>query len=159
LLHSLFGAGRRGTAGRRREAGFTLIEVMIAVVVVAILASIAVPSYQDYARRGQLPEAFSALADYRVKMEQYYQDNRNYGSDSCADGVPSWASFADGKRFTFACVLLDDGQGYRVTATGKDGGATAGHVYTIDHNNLQRTATFKGAESGKSCWLSRGSEC
>ena len=65
---------------RLPASGFTLIEVMITVAIVAILGSIALPAYFDYVRRGQLPEAFSNLADYRVKMEQYYQDNRNYGT-------------------------------------------------------------------------------
>ena len=77
-----------------RAAGFTLIEVMIVVAIVAILTAIALPSYKDYIRRGRLPEAFNALADYRTKMEQYYQDNRNYGSaaSKCADSTTasSW---------------------------------------------------------------------
>ena len=60
--------------------GFTLIELMIVIAVVAILAAVALPAYGDYLRRGQLPEAFTNLADLRVKMEQYYQDNRSYGA-------------------------------------------------------------------------------
>lgn len=58
---------------------------MVAVAIVAILAGTALPAYTDYVRRGQLPDAFSALADYRVKMEQYYQDRRNYGTAACTD--------------------------------------------------------------------------
>ena len=50
--------------------GFTLIEVMIVVAIVAILATIAMPSYRDYLRRGQVPEAMTYLSDYRVKLEQ-----------------------------------------------------------------------------------------
>lgn len=144
-----------------RARGFTLIEVMITVAIVAILAGVALPAYREYVRRGQLPEAFAALSDFRVKMEQYYQDNRNYGVNACAGGAagPSWAAFAAGKRFTFGCVVLDGGQGYRVTATGASGSATEGQVYTIDHNNIQQTTKFKGAGVSKACWLSRGNEC
>lgn len=134
---------------------------MITVAIVAILAAVALPSYRDYVRRGQLPEAFAGLADFRVKMEQYYQDNRNYGTDACGGGAagPKWAAFADGKHFGFSCEVLDGGQGYRVTATGLSGAAAEGHVYTIDHNNTQATTKFKGDAVSKSCWLSRGSEC
>jgi len=145
---------------RQPSRGFTLVEVMIVVAIVGILAAVALPAYQDYVRRSQLPEATSALADYRVKMEQYYQDNRNYGGGGCADGTnaPAWAAFSAAKHFTFACVTSSAGQGYTITATGASGQA-GGHVYTIDHNNNQRTTTFKGASVTKDCWLIKGDEC
>jgi type IV pilus assembly protein PilE len=136
---------------------------MVAVAIVGILAGVALPAYSDYVRRGQLPEAFSGLADFRIKMEQYYQDYRNYGSSACADvsSGPSWANFAPAgaKNFTFACTLLSSGQGYRLSASGKTGVAAAGHVYTLDQSNAQATTSFKGATVSKACWLSRGTEC
>ncbi len=146
------------------QRGFTLIEVMIVVAIVGILAAVAIPAYSDYVRRGSLPEAFSQMSDYRIKMEQYYQDNRNYGTNACADGAaaPSWKGFAPNgaKNFSYGCAVSDGGQGYTVTATGKTGTVSVGHVYTINHANLQATTTFKGsAVSGKNCWLVKGSEC
>jgi type IV pilus assembly protein PilE len=150
-------------ARRGWQAGFTLIELMVTVAIVAILAAVALPAYSDYVRRGELPEAFSALSDYRVKMEQYYQDNRNYGGSACADVAsgPAWATFtpADAKHFAYSCTLLNSGQGYKVTATGISGGATAGHTYTIDQSNNQATTVFKGASVSKTCWLAKGGEC
>lgn len=144
--------------------GFTLIEVMITVALIGILAAVALPSYKDYVRRGSLPEAFSQLADYRVKMEQFYQDNRLYGTSACADGTasPSWSGFAPtgAKNFTYACALSSSGQGYTITATGKTATTSEGHVYTINHSNLQTTTTFKGAAvTGKNCWLVKSTSC
>ena len=144
--------------------GFTLIELMITVAVVAILAAIALPSYRDYVRRGQVPEAFTYLSDYRIKLEQYFQDNKNYGTangGACANGAnaPSWANFAStsAKFFSFSCVVT--ATGYTLTATGIAGMAV-GHVYTLDDTNLQTTTQFKGdAVTGKNCWLIKGSEC
>ena len=62
----------------QRQAGFTLIELMITMVVLAILAAIAIPSYTDYILRGKIPEATSNLQAAKTKMEQYFQDNRSY---------------------------------------------------------------------------------
>ena len=145
--------------------GFTLIEVMIVVAIVAILAGVALPSYFDYVRRGQLPEAQAALSDFRVKMEQYYQDNRDYGGANCADsGPPSWSAgngtlnYGAAQFFTYSCTLSGGGQGYTVLATGANGRAV-GHNYTINHNNARVTTKFKAAALTKSCWLVKGSEC
>jgi type IV pilus assembly protein PilE len=143
--------------------GFTLIEVMIVVAIIAILAGVALPSYQDYVRRGQLPEAFGRLSDYRVKMEQYYLDNRNYGTAQCATGArtPEWASFTATEHFTYACGVTGGGQGYLVTAQAK-GGVVAGHTYTQSHlqtNNGRGTTSFKGQSVSKNCFLIKGSEC
>ncbi|HAF00275.1 MAG TPA: pilus assembly protein PilE, partial [Methylophilaceae bacterium] len=60
------------------QKGFTLLELMIVVAIVGILASIAIPAYQDYVKKGKAAEAPGALADLRVKMEQCFQDNRDY---------------------------------------------------------------------------------
>jgi type IV pilus assembly protein PilE len=134
--------------------GFTLVELMIVVAIIGILAAVALPAYTDYVRRSQLPEATSTLATYRIKLEQYYQDNRNYGTaDACAGGTLA----ASVGRFSYACRT--DGQTYTLTATGASGRAV-GHVYTLTPDNRQGTSTFKGESvSGKSCWLIKGDEC
>ncbi|WP_315653029.1 type IV pilin protein [Roseateles aquae] len=144
----------------RQQAGFTLVELMIAVAIVGILTAVALPSYRDYVRRGQLPEGVAALADFRIKLEQYYQDNRKYGTTTCADGTnaPAWGSFSATSYFTYSCTLSSSGQGYLLTATGAKGQAS-GHIYTLDHNNSKATTEFKGATSSKTCWLLRGDEC
>jgi len=161
-------AAAQPTAGSSpSEAGFTLIEAMIVCSLIAILAAIAIPSYADYLRRGQLKEAFNGLSDYQVKLEQYYQDNKNYGASggtTCANGAnaPSWNTFVPSglRYFTFSCALNGgaDNQGYTLTATGSTAAAT-GHVYTVTNGNVRQTTRFKGVAVTKSCWLVRGDEC
>ncbi len=147
---------------RRLTRGFTLIELMVTVAIVAILSSVAIPSYTDYLRRGKLPEAFSSLSDYRVKMEQYYQDNRNYGTAACADtGPPSWSVWPNTvKYFQFDCARTLGGQGYTITATSTVALGSA-HTYTVNQANLQTTTAFKGSTyAGKNCWLTKSdTEC
>ncbi|TFZ08724.1 type 4 fimbrial biosynthesis protein [Ramlibacter humi] len=144
---------------------------MITVAIIAILAAVALPAYNDYIRRGALTEGFNYLSDYRVKLEQYFQDYRNYGTSNgglCANGTsaPNWNNFAPTGRkyFDFSCVATGTAaagpNAYTLTATGKTGTAAAGHVYTLTEANVQSTTSFKGATvTGKQCWLVKGSEC
>jgi len=125
----------------RLARGFTLIELLIVVVVISVLASIAYPSYTDYVRRGQLQEAFANHSDYRVRMEQFYQDNRTYANA----GNCGAAAFPAGnvKYFSYACALdttggAPAGQSYTMTATGTSGGVT-GYIYTINEKNVRAT--------------------
>lgn len=146
------------TVPRKRRGGFTLMELMVAVAVVAVLAAIAYPSYTQYVRRGKIVEALGELATLRVKLEQYYQDHRDYGSTAGACGVamPSEPSFG------FACNWGSGGtsQSYLVTATGLASAGMSGYVYTIDHNNTQQTVQFEGATVNAACWLKkRGESC
>ena len=152
---------------RLKAKGFTLIEVMIVVAIIGILASVAYPSYTDYVRRGQVTEAFTQLSTWRTKMEQYYQDNRQYGTNgaNCADvAPPAWAAsapvlaYTGSQFFTFTCAVTNAGQGYTLTATGSAGRAQ-GHVYTLTHANQRGTTQFKGSAVTATCWLTKGDEC
>jgi len=136
-----------------RSFGFTLIEVMVTVAVVAILAAIAIPSYSQYIMRANIIEAIAGLSDMRVKMEQYFQDQRNYSGGGgitppCQAG--SVAPLPTAKYFTFACTNLG-ATTYTVTATGKAGTNMAGFAYTIDQAGT-KTSTLP-VSSG---WIDQG---
>lgn len=55
-----------------RQAGFTLIELMIVVFIIAILVAIAIPSYLRYASRAQISESFTQATPVRRLVEEYY---------------------------------------------------------------------------------------
>lgn len=67
-----------------RSGGFTLIELMITVAIIAILAAVAYPSYQEYFRRANRVEAQSFLMDLAQRQQQFLMDARRYAS-SVAD--------------------------------------------------------------------------
>ena len=130
--------------------GFTLIELMVVVVIIGILASVAVPGYQDYVMRGRLAEATSALSDGRIKMEQFFQDNRTY----VGGPVPGATT-----HFTYAASPAPTATTYTLTATGI--GGAAGFVFTINENNAKSTTGVpSGWTAAANCWVvKRGGEC
>lgn len=134
----VIGIRNMGIRAVTRNFGFTLLEVMVAMAIVAILAAIAMPSYQDYVRRGQLSEATSNLANLRVLMEQFYQDSRSYanGAGNCLAPAPTGPA---ARYFTYGCVSPAGGQSFTWTATGIAGSLTAGFSYTINEQNARAT--------------------
>lgn len=67
--------------------GVTLIELMIAVVIIAILAAVALPSYQDHVRRSNRAVAKAILHENAQFMEQFYTANNQYDATVGADGI------------------------------------------------------------------------
>jgi type IV pilus assembly protein PilE len=135
-----------------KSSGFTLIELMIVVAIVAILATIGLPIYNDYVTRSRFTEAQAALAAGRVQAEQFFQDNRTYVGMPCPQNTNFW---------TYACnAVAGPPSTYTITATGQ--GALAGFVFTIDENNNRRTT---GTQTGWgtapiNCWIVRkGGQC
>lgn len=142
----------------RQQRGFTLIEVMVVVAIVAILAGIALPSYTDYVKRGKIQEATTNLLTMRTKLEQYYQDNRRYDG-ACAAGTVAPLP-ADQKHFSIACTFAaTPSQTYTVTATGVND--MTGFVYTINQANARvTTAVPAGWTANSSCWVTKkGGTC
>jgi len=146
-------------AGNGRFTGFTLIEVMITVAIVAILAAVALPNYLDYLTRSKLVEAKSGLADMRTRLEQYFLDNRAYPTECIAPaagpaGTGKIYLPAAAKFFAFACNNLTAST-YTVTATGI--GGMASFQFTIDQANTRTTTNLPSnwAGKGSACWVSR----
>ena len=146
------------TPPKRKARGFTLIELMITVAVVGVLAAIAYPSYTEYIRRGKIVEATGDLSTLRVRLEQYYQDNRDYGSTAATCGnamaMPTTPSF----MFTCAWGAGGTSQSFLATATGKATAGMSGFVFTVNESNLQRTTQFDGSAVAANCWMKRGSD-
>jgi type IV pilus assembly protein PilE len=143
--------------GARTGRGFTLIELMIVVVIVAILAAIALPSYTDYVMRGRIPDATSNLAAKRVQMEQYFQDNHTYlGAAFVPDLTTS--QYFDFTYFVAPTAALPNV--YTIQAAGK--GAMANFNYQIDQSNTRVTASLPAGWTypAVNCWaVNKGGGC
>lgn len=132
----------------KAQRGFTLIELMVVVAIIGILASIAMPSYSDYVKRGKAAEATSTLANLRVQIEQYYQDNRTYVGFACNPTQ---------KYFTYSCTT-QTATAYTLNAAGKASEDMGSFEFTVNQANA-RTSKFDGTV-GATCWLtSKGGSC
>jgi|APLak6261673822_1056097.scaffolds.fasta_scaffold06020_2 type IV pilus assembly protein PilE len=144
------------TLNTKLQEGFSLIELIVTVTIIGILASIAIPSYTEHVRQGKIAEATSSLADFRIRIEQYFQDTRTY--DGYADNLctPTNGSPIPAKYFTYSCVA--NATTFRITATGAANQDLDNFVYTIDQNN-NKTSKYDGVE-GVNCWITkRGGSC
>ncbi len=68
----------RQPAGKTSRRGFTLIELMITVAIIAILAAIAMPSYQDYVRKSRRADAQAFMSDVVARQQHFLLDRRAY---------------------------------------------------------------------------------
>lgn len=132
------------------QRGFTLIEVMIVVAIVAILSAIALPAYNDYIKRSQIVDGLAPLADMGSKMEQYFQDNRKY-TGACSSGTVAPLP-ANTARFDYTCSPA--GTTFTITATGK--GPMAGFIFTLNESGVRATTGAPaGWTAGSNCWSTR----
>ena len=154
------------------QRGFTLIELMIAVAVVGILASVAYPAYTEQIARGRRVDAQATLMAASQWMERFYSENYRYDQNSAGTLVTDVTQF--GARFT---TSSPPGQGaavyditvatptrseFTITATRKTGTNMANDKcgdFTIDHFGRRSLVNWDTAKVGSTksaaipaCW-------
>lgn len=140
---------------RTKQRGVTLIELMTVIVVLAILASIAVPSYRRYLIRAQRAEATTALLQLQAAQEKFYLQNNTYTDDITTAPPAGLGLLAVTERgFYDIDVTLDGGgQTYEATATPVAG---AGQSDDTQCTSFSVTDTGKRDAAGSGglehCW-------
>lgn len=131
------------TRNMKRKQGFTIIELMIVLVIVAILLALAYPSYIDYVRKGKRGDAQQALMNWAVNQEIWRSNNPTYAStaqlpvanldnyDLSTDGVPTATSY----------VLQAQATGDQLNDEARNGTSCA--LLTLNEN---------GAKGPPECW-------
>lgn len=141
-----------------RHRGVTLVELLMVIVIIAILSSIAVPTYRSYVLRAQRTEATATLLRVQAAEEKFFAQNNIYAEDLTGAppaglGIP--AITASG-YYDLRAELLEEGSGYRIVASPRPGGGQYDddkcREFTIDHNGLKAAKDENGRDNTRECW-------
>jgi type IV pilus assembly protein PilE len=141
---------RIGTA----QGGFTLMEVVIAMVIIAVLTAIAIPNYTAYVARGNRAEARANLLEAANWLERWRTERGRYDDPANANNPPPgfpWAQIPRTGTAKYTVAIVAAPAAYTITATAT--GTMAGDPCTtlsIDQTG-QRTFTG-GSGSQEICW-------
>ncbi|MBS0366592.1 MAG: type IV pilin protein [Proteobacteria bacterium] len=143
----------------KRQAGFTLVELMIVVVIASILLGIAVPAYQRYSMKARRTEARTALLDLAAREERYFSTNNTYTQTAAQLGYSGAFPQNVGSGYYSVSIgpgaaPLTIGNSYVITATAvaPQTGDTSCITFTVDQTGLQSSADAGGANTAGTCW-------
>jgi len=122
----------------KTRKGFTLIELIVAVAIIGILATIAIPSYRDYVIRGHRRAAQAAMMDIATRQQQFFVANRIYAGSVATLGYTLPTEVAQNYTAATAAVAGPP-PGFTITFTPQRGQAGDGTL-TLNSNGVKGPA-------------------
>ena len=127
------------------QKGFTLIELMIVVAIIAILAAIAIPAYQDYVIRAQVTEGMSLADGSKTALAEFYSNYGHFPLNNTSAGLASAGSIS-GNYVTGVNVATHVGQ-ITVTYGNKANSAITGDVLVLSATTNKGSTQFSCANT------------
>ncbi|PKF61306.1 prepilin-type cleavage/methylation domain-containing protein [Psychromonas sp. psych-6C06] len=135
-----------------KNRGFTLIELLVTVIIIAVLSSIAYPSYISYVQKARRTEAQSALIDLANRQEMYYLDHRSYATNLDTDlGMGAHPFITDNGYYSIQpSGSVSAAVGFTLTATAIDTQAADSDCATLSITHDQDKQATNA--NGTNCW-------
>ncbi len=134
------------------QHGFTLIEVMIVTVILAVLAAIALPSYQESIRKSRRADAKSALMAASQAMEKYYTERQTYvGATLGAAATDVYKATSPDGYYTLSFSATPTASAYTIEAA-RTGAQTNDKCGTFSINQAGAKAVSGGSLTAADCW-------
>ena len=137
---------------RMQQRGFTLTEILIVIAIVALLAALAIPSYQSSIQKSRRSDAQIALTQAATLQEQYYFANNSYADTAAALGINGQWLSPEG-YYQVAIVAANSSQ-YSLSATAINSGSQwqdgSCRVFTL--SSLGEKAAVDEQSQVSDCW-------
>jgi type IV pilus assembly protein PilE len=143
-IATVSGCGKRSVS---YQYGFTLIEILIVVAIVAILAAIALPSYRSSILKSRRADAIQVLSEGAVIMERCYAQNFSYNA-ACANTPPAVSA-----QGFYTVALTSGATTFTLTASAKGTqvGDTLCQTFSVDQAG-QKIGLDSGGAQQSGCW-------
>lgn len=130
----------------RMQRGFTLIELMIVVIVIAVLAAIAIPNYLEQSKKGRRADAVRAMGEYQLAIERWRAENPSYANCSgtpCGSGTYPTAPTSEFYTVPTGGITASE-TAYSITLqpTGKQAGDRCGNL--VGNNSDKQKPEWSG---------------
>ena len=138
------------------NSGYTLVELMIVVTIVAVLGAIAYPNYIEHVQKSKRADAKDTLLSMAARQERWFLQNQRYSGD--IDSLGGNLSPEEYYTMSVATTDCDGGDGtacFTITATARDTQANDLDCARFTLDNYGRKAAFNsggGADSDDLCW-------